>query len=219
MSSVIKNANPMSGTVQPVAFNWDDLAQRGDKYLNEIRTHAARIIADAKRDADAIRKKAGEEGREIAMRSAEKVIDERIARQLATALPAIRRAVDQMEDSINGWISRWECEVVRLAKQMATKVIRREVAEHAEITLDLARDALQMVTGCTSVTVRLHPQDYEILQGQVETIAHEMMRVTSFSIVADEAIEQGSCRVDTQFGVVDQQFSAQLDRIEEELVG
>ncbi len=36
-------------------------------------------------------------------------------------------------------------------------------------------------------------------------------------IIADAQISRGGCRVDTRFGVIDQQFEAQLARIEEEL--
>ena len=36
-------------------------------------------------------------------------------------------------------------------------------------------------------------------------------------IMADAEITPGGCRVETRFGVIDQQFEAQLQRIEEEL--
>ena len=35
-------------------------------------------------------------------------------------------------------------------------------------------------------------------------------------LVADPAITPGGCRVETRFGVIDQQFETQLARIEEE---
>jgi flagellar assembly protein FliH len=37
-------------------------------------------------------------------------------------------------------------------------------------------------------------------------------------IVADESITAGGCRVDTEFGSLDQQLEAQLARITEELL-
>ena len=41
--------------------------------------------------------------------------------------------------------------------------------------------------------------------------------LTTAEIVADPAITLGGCRVETRFGIIDQQFEAQLKRIEEEL--
>jgi flagellar biosynthesis/type III secretory pathway protein FliH len=36
-------------------------------------------------------------------------------------------------------------------------------------------------------------------------------------VVADPQVSLGGCRVETRFGVIDQQFEAQLARIEQEL--
>ena len=38
-------------------------------------------------------------------------------------------------------------------------------------------------------------------------------------VIADAAIGQGGCRVETRFGTIDQQFESQLKRIAEELIG
>ena len=42
-------------------------------------------------------------------------------------------------------------------------------------------------------------------------------RILDGAIVADPEITTGGCRVETQFGMIDQQFEAKLERIEEEL--
>jgi flagellar biosynthesis/type III secretory pathway protein FliH len=45
----------------------------------------------------------------------------------------------------------------------------------------------------------------------------ELARVGGAEVIADETISSGGCRVDTRSGAIDQQFEAQLARIEEEL--
>jgi flagellar biosynthesis/type III secretory pathway protein FliH len=55
------------------------------------------------------------------------------------------------------------------------------------------------------------------LAGEVERLAGELSRLGKPRIVADPKIEIGGCRVDTRFGTIDQQFAAQLARIEQEL--
>ena len=43
------------------------------------------------------------------------------------------------------------------------------------------------------------------------------MRPSGGSIVADPDVSPGGCRVVTEFGVIDETYEAQLDRIAEEL--
>ena len=55
------------------------------------------------------------------------------------------------------------------------------------------------------------------LRQQVEMLVGELSTVTTAEVKADPEITCGGCRVETSFGVIDQQFEAQLKRIEEEL--
>ena len=74
-----------------------------------------------------------------------------------------------------------------------------------------------MATGRQQIKVRLNPHDYETLKGQLYQWTLEIDCLDPDNIIADPDIEIGSCRVDTKFGTIDQQFSSQLSRIEEEL--
>jgi flagellar biosynthesis/type III secretory pathway protein FliH len=51
----------------------------------------------------------------------------------------------------------------------------------------------------------------------VEAIARELAPLAETELIADPQITAGGCRVETRFGVIDQQFESQLARIEEEL--
>jgi flagellar assembly protein FliH len=96
-------------------------------------------------------------------------------------------------------------------------VIRREVKHAPEITLDLVSEALELAAGSAEVQLRMHPDDLAALGRRVDEIAAKLHRLGAVSVVADGAISRGGCRVDTRFGSIDQQFEAQLARIELEL--
>ena len=74
-----------------------------------------------------------------------------------------------------------------------------------------------MTAGSPQIEVCLHPTDFESLGGQSERLAKTFGTTASVRFVADPAIQLGGCRVKTQHGTIDQQLSAQLARIEEEL--
>ena len=48
-------------------------------------------------------------------------------------------------------------------------------------------------------------------------LVQEMSGLGAVEMIADAGVSRGGCRVETRFGAIDQQFEAQLARIEEEL--
>jgi flagellar biosynthesis/type III secretory pathway protein FliH len=199
------------------AFNFDDLTTQAEKYLGEIRQQAAKMIADAQRQADAIRAQAEQQGRQAAVDAAERVLDEKVGKQMATALPAVRKAVEHLEQSRAALVRQWESNIVHLAARIAAKVIRRETVAAPQITFNLLREALELAVGGGRLTIRIHPSDHATLGVQIDRLVGEMARLGKVQIVADHETTPGGCRVETDFGVIDQTFEAQLARIEEEL--
>jgi flagellar assembly protein FliH len=151
------------------------------------------------------------------MNTAEKELDERIGKQMKTLLPALAKAIDGIEQAKTNWLSHWEKNVVHLAARIAARVVRKEVVAEPEITLTLLREALELAVGGGSMTIRLNPADHAALGGQVANLASEFARLAAADLVADPQIAAGGCRIETQFGTIDQTCAAQLARIEEEL--
>jgi flagellar assembly protein FliH len=127
--------------------------------------------------------------------------------------------VAQLGDARQSWLKHWERSTVKLACAIAEKITRRQLPSHPEIPLDLVREGLEMAAGWPKIQVRLNPTDFESLRGQVERLVNELHGVADAEIVSDPEIEAGGCRLETQHGAIDQQFSAQLTRIEAELTG
>ena len=198
------------------AFQFDDV---GQVYLERVRGESAQLLADAKRQAAQIKAKATEDGRQAAIQAVEASLRTRLDQQLQSALAAVKQAAQEITQSRQTWQQHWEQHVVALAVAIAGRVCRREVAARPEITLALVREALELAAGNGEITLRLHPGDHASLAGQIETITKSLTALGAVRVVADPAITAGGCRVDTQFGSLDQQLEAQLARITEELLG
>jgi flagellar assembly protein FliH len=216
MATVIKSGSD-TRHVRHVAFNLEDLKQQAAKYLDQVRVQAAQIVLDAQQQAEMIKRRAEEEGRQAALRGAEKVLDDKIGQRMQTLLPALQKVVAGIADAKQEWLSHWERSAVQLAAAMAGKVTRTHAPNLPDVTLKLVREALEMSAGTSQVRIHLHPHDAETLKGQVARLAAEFRRVGPAEIVADEAVTTGGCRIETQHGVIDQQFESQLARIVEEL--
>ncbi|MGE0606124.1 MAG: FliH/SctL family protein [Pirellulales bacterium] len=216
MSTVIKAGQRPAGA-GVLAYNLDDVAQQGRQYLDKIQAQGAQILADARQQAAGILRAAVEQGRQAAHDAAHQQIDQKIGNQLQPVLPALREAVSQIEQSRQACVNHWQTQAVHVAAAIAARVIRRELSHDPTISLVLIREALELATGSAQIRLRLNPADHVALAGQVQQLIGELSRLGTAEVVADPAISSGGCRVETRFGVIDQQIEAQLARIEEEL--
>jgi len=208
---------PAGRPVQPVAFNFEDMHGRAHEYLDTVRHEATKIVHQAHQQAELVRNHAEAAGRKAAEEAIERILDEKIAKRMETLLPALAQVVSQVNDAKADWLRHWEQSAVRISTAIAERIIRRELKERPEITLDVITEALQLAAGAADVSLHLNPTDYEHLGAQVNRLAESLCQLAPTDIVADPAISPGGCLVETKFGQVDMQIESQLRRIEEEL--
>jgi flagellar assembly protein FliH len=216
MAGIIKagtQLNPHLGAAS--AFQFGDME---NAYLGKVREEAAKIIAQARQEAAALQAQAAEQGKKAAMQAAENALRSRIDQQLQTLAPALQAAVDAVLQARQEWQGHWETQGLQLATAIAERVIRREVSKRPEITLDLIREALELAAGSPRITLRMNPGDHAALGEHVNQLIAQLGRVGDASVVADPTITSGGCRIETQYGSIDQQLETQLARIQEELL-
>jgi flagellar assembly protein FliH len=220
MATIIKSetqTHPSGTPLRRVAYDLNDLSGQADQYLDRVRIEAGKIVLQAKQDAEKVRTQAEQAGRKAAEEAIEKILDDKVAKQMRTLTPALESAVAQIVDSQADWQRHWEKSIVQLACTLAKRIVRRELQHDPEISLEWIREALALAGGAAEITLRLHPTDLVTLRSQVEQLAAVFSPAAPARLVADESITLGGCRVETQFGSIDQQLETQLARISEEL--
>jgi flagellar biosynthesis/type III secretory pathway protein FliH len=217
MATIIKASGPIRA-IDGASFNFDDVTTRANSYLDTMRVQASEILAQARREADAIRKQAEADGKQAAIQAVEKVMEEKVGKQLATLIPAVKQAVEQLAQAKHAWLTHWEGAAVHVAARIAERVVRKEIEREPTITVSLVREALELASGTTELQVRMNPSDVKTLGSNVESLLRELGRQATATVVGDATIAPGGCCVDTKFGVIDQQIESQLRRIEEELI-
>ena len=218
MSTIIK-ASDRSRTAQPVAFNFDDIATRANQYLDTVRAEAAKIIAQAQTEAVALKKKAEMDGHRDGMASVGKMVEERLGKELNTLKPALLQAVEEIRHAKQAWLQQWEQSAIHVAAAIAGRLVRRELTQRPDVPIALVREALELAAGSAQLKIRLNPTDHANLHDQVQSVVRELTPLADAELIPDPQITAGGCRVETRFGVIDQQFESQLARIEEELRG
>jgi flagellar assembly protein FliH len=221
MATIIKPEmlDAASGTaLRHVAYDLTDMAAEADDYLGGVRREAAKIVEQARRDAEAIRQQAEAAGKRAAEEAIERILDEKVAKQMKTLTPALQAAAAQIQESRHEWLRHWESKAVDLAAAIAGRLVRGELARRPEVSIEWVREALELVTGCGEIAIQLNPSDRTALERQVTTLAAAMHPTATIRLTDDATVSPGGCRVVTEFGNVDVQLEAQLERIKEELI-
>jgi flagellar assembly protein FliH len=216
MPSIIR-ASDHGGAIAATAFNYEDLTNQAKRSLDALRAEAvkeaARIVAKAQQEAEAIRRQAEQQGRQAAIDAARQLMQQ----ELQTLLPALRQVISEIQHAKQAWLRHWEAAAVHVAAAIAKRVIRRELSQSPQIALTLIREALELAAGNAQLRVRVNPEDYKLLGDDVDVLVHEMSGLAQIEVIADAEISRGGCRVETRFGLIDEQIEEQLRRIEEEL--
>jgi len=219
MASVIKAGRVISSgtSVQHSEFNFEDMSQNAAQYLETIRERAARLVQQAQQQAQEVLAQAEQQGRDAAVQEARKVALAELDARWRTLEPALRQAVAATEQLRASWMKRWEENVIQLVIAIAERVIRRELSRRPEISQQWIREALELATGKTSITLLLNPDDYQAFASQRKALEQQFHQLADAKVVADPHISAGGCRVLTEHGRIDQQLETQLARIDEEL--
>ena len=108
--------------------------------------------------------------------------------------------------------ARVEREVVKLAIEVAKKIVHREIQADQEIVETLVHVALSHVAEKSAVTVHLSPTDYNYLLEHRAQLSQNEGR--DISLLADQSIERGGCLIQTECGDIDARIEEKFREVE-----
>ncbi len=129
----------------------------------------------------------------------------------------MRRYADTIQE-IGGlkpaFYARAEHEVVRLALEVAKKIVHREVQVDREIIQTLVKVALSHVAVKSAVKVRLHPADYSYMLDHRADSPRSIENEGDLVLIADKTIERGGCLIETECGDIDARIEEEFREVE-----
>jgi flagellar biosynthesis/type III secretory pathway protein FliH len=172
------------------------------RLLEAARQEAATIVASAE----------GE--RAAAVEAGYRQGYERGAQEWASALRAAR-------DRVEAAIAEARPQIVRLALRVAEKILRQKVEASPEAIEPMIDEALRSFQGQSPMRLilRVNPADQAALEARRQRWLDRQPLITSLSVVPDEAVSRGGCRLESDFGTVDATLETQLQAIERHLLG
>lgn len=175
------------------------------------QAEAARLVADAERRATQIEHEARERGLTEARAHAET----EAARLIEPLRTELTRTIEEVAGLRTGIAERAERDLVKLAIEIAKKVVHREVTMDSEVALTLARVALTRIHNRAQAQIHLHPEDFSFVQKHLDRLPSG----SSIELVEDRAVGRGGCLVETEMGDTDARIEQQFEELERSFLG
>jgi len=173
--------------------------RRGDRRRGYRRIDERSLVSRAQQEAHTIKELAAKEGYQNGIAKAQDEI-EKIKKSLIEFLSLKDNMYDEFYPHI-----------MELALEIAQKIIKQEVMTSPEILKNVLDGALDELNSETQkITVKVHPDDLDFAQASLPDIIEAKDKGIKFNFQGDETIEQGSCTVIANNGVIDADFKTQL---------
>ena len=186
--------------------NAQTTAEQADAVLQATRQEAEQLIAEAQARAIAIEREA--QARGLAEAQANAAVD--LNRAVEDLRAQLTQSLNQLSTLRAEMAERAERDTVRLAIEIAKKIVQREVTVDHEVALTLARVALARLHNRAVAKVRLHPDDYHYVIARREQAGAD----GSVEIIEDRQVGRGGCLVETEMGDIDARIEQQFAEIE-----
>jgi flagellar assembly protein FliH len=203
-------ALPEDGTRNPPASFFEADAQPGVS-IEKARSEAERIVADARARAAEIESQAVENGRRLMQAE----ITSEAARIAEPWQEEVRNTLNELANLGAAITSQAERDLVRLAIEIAKKIVHREVTVDHEIVLTLARIGLARLQSRIAAKIHLNPNDVAYVNSHRDRLDPGHV----IEIVEDRSIGRGGCLVHTEMGDVDARIEQQFAEIERSFLG
>lgn len=170
---------------------------------------AARILSEARAQADALREAAREAGYREGLSSA--------SERFQQALEDLQQQRETLEEEYQRICDALEPEVLKLALEVASKIVTHQVEQAPETALDVLRLCLRQLKDRSGVRLRVNREDLEMVRAAREDIAEWLDGVRDLEIIEDRRVQPGGVIVESSDGVLDARAASQIDEIHRRL--
>ena len=214
-----------------IAFNVPDLKALAAKILRRANEVAQQKIQAAQQAVAQMEKKALDDaaakgyaegvkrGESEGRAAGEKAAREEFQKNTAAVAGALQNALRDMAEKKIALQAEAEADLLRLAVEVARRIVRREVEVDARFAVPIVSEAIALTNNRSDLIVRINPADERVVKEELpglRVLFNDMGRV---ELRADSGIEPGGAVVMSREGEVDMRLARQFRALELALVG
>jgi flagellar biosynthesis/type III secretory pathway protein FliH len=197
--------------VREVPYESLDLVDLGHHLLLlAAQEKAESVVAEAGKEAQRLYEEAREAGRQEGREEAKQ--------EVLPALVAFGHAGQSLIVFEERLVARYTPQIVRLAVEIAEKIIGHAVEAEPELVASVLERAKREVAEAKRIRIWLNPADHQILADHCpELIKIGCENGRTIEVVASEEVGRGGCRLETEMGLVDATLPTQIEEIRRQL--
>ncbi len=129
---------------------------------------------------------------------------------LQREISAFLKIVESAKNSI--YINA-EHPLLKMALEIAKKVVNSEIATNPQIILNVVKKALTHISDRERIIIHVSPQDCTVVSKRKDFWNTITDNLNNIVITEDNRIEQGGCLIESNSGVVDARLGVQFDEV------
>ncbi len=228
---MIRRADLEQLTRDALVMDLDDMRSRGEAIISEATAHAQRVIADANAERERLIATAHEAGfasghaeglaagRAEGAESGASEARDAESEAIATLVSGWSEALDTFESRREQVLREARTDVVRLAVEIAARVVRRCVDIDPRAVESQIEAVLGSIARPTRLTLRVHPDDLGAAERALPGLLDRFEQCRHADVVADATLGRGSAVATTEGGGrIDAAIARQLDRMIAEIL-
>jgi flagellar assembly protein FliH len=118
-----------------------------------------------------------------------------------------------VESSKNSIYVNAEHLLLKMALEIAKKVVNNEITTNPEIILNIVKKALTHIADRERIIIHVSPQDCTVVSKRKDFWNTITDNLNNIVITEDNRIEKGGCLIESNSGVIDARLGVQLDEI------
>lgn len=173
--------------------------RRGDRRRGYRRIDERSLVSRAQQEAHGIKELAAKEGYKSGLKKAQEEIEE------------IKSVLTEFLSSKDDMYNEFYPHITELALAIAKKIIKKEVELSDDVLKNVVIEAMSELNPDTQkVEIKVNSKDVEFAKFSLPEIIEEKGTSVKVTVTSDDTVEQGSCILIANNGVIDASFSTQL---------
>lgn len=184
----------------------DDAQFRARALLDDAYARARLVLENAAQRADDLVEGVKATAHADGYAAGEAAAHERTSEMIET----IKSLVVSTREARRALITSAESEILRLAVEIAERILLHEVERNSASVVELAREAVARLVERETVTIRVHPGDLEQIRKHRDEFL-DVGDIQQLRIVEDQRVDRGGVMVETDGGTIDARVTTQLN--------
>jgi flagellar assembly protein FliH len=156
-----------------------------------------------------VREQAFQQGFQQGLVEAKAQVEQEYQEKIAQAEQLLQTAYEQKETII----SEAEPFLLELSTVIASQIIKQELDTNPEKFIGLIQQHIHRVKEKESITLCVHPDDFEFIQLQRAHLTAIVNGDTEIKVIPDHTVSAKGCIIRTAFGSVDARIDTQIEEI------